>query len=58
MAHALDMVVSAEGVETEEQRTRLVDLGCDRAQGYHLGEPEELPVPRLVLVQEQHQQPA
>ena len=42
MAHALDMVVSAEGVETEEQRLRLVDLGCDRAQGYHLGAPEAL----------------
>ncbi len=55
MAHALDMLVSAEGVETEEQRLRLVDLGCDRAQGYHLGAPEELATPRLVLV---HQQPA
>ena len=42
MAHALGMVVSAEGVETEEQRLRLVDLGCDRAQGYHLGAPEAL----------------
>ncbi len=46
------MVVSAEGVETEEQRLRLVDLGCDRAQGYHLGAPEELATPRLVLVQQ------
>jgi EAL domain-containing protein (putative c-di-GMP-specific phosphodiesterase class I) len=53
MAHALDMVVSAEGVETEEQRLRLVDLGCDRAQGYHLGAPEELTPPRLVLVRQQ-----
>ena len=50
MAHALDMVVSAEGVETEAQRLRLVDLGCDRAQGYHLGAPEELEPPRLMLV--------
>jgi EAL domain-containing protein (putative c-di-GMP-specific phosphodiesterase class I) len=53
MAHALDMVVSAEGVETEHQRLRLLDLGCDRAQGYHLGEPEELATPRLVLVRQQ-----
>jgi len=53
MAHALGMVVSAEGVETEEQRLRLVDLGCDRAQGYHLGEPEELHPPRLELVRRQ-----
>ena len=46
MAHALGMVVAAEGVETEEQRLRLVELGCDRAQGYHLGAPEELATPR------------
>jgi EAL domain-containing protein (putative c-di-GMP-specific phosphodiesterase class I) len=39
MAHALGMVVAAEGVETEQQRERLVDLGCDRAQGYLLSEP-------------------
>ena len=50
MAHALDMVVCAEGVETEEQRLRLLGLGCDRAQGYHLGAPEVLEPPRLVLV--------
>lgn len=53
MAHALDMIVSAEGVETEEQRLRLVDLGCDRAQGYHLGKPEAFTTPRLVLVRQQ-----
>jgi EAL domain-containing protein (putative c-di-GMP-specific phosphodiesterase class I) len=53
MAHALDMVVSAEGVETEEQRVRLVDLGCDRAQGFHLGAPEALATPRLLLVREE-----
>jgi EAL domain-containing protein (putative c-di-GMP-specific phosphodiesterase class I) len=50
MAHALDMVVVAEGVETEAQHVRLRDLGCDRAQGYHLGAPEALATPRLVLV--------
>ena len=36
MAHALGMIVAAEGVETERQRVRLVELGCDRAQGYLL----------------------
>ncbi len=51
MAHTLGMTVAAEGVETEEQRTRLVELGCDRAQGYLLGAPESLPVaPHLILV--------
>jgi diguanylate cyclase (GGDEF)-like protein len=50
MAHALGMVVAAEGVESETQRLRLRELGCDRAQGYHLGAPEALTTPRLVLV--------
>jgi EAL domain-containing protein (putative c-di-GMP-specific phosphodiesterase class I) len=53
MAHALDMTVTAEGVETEAQRERLIELGCDRAQGYHLGAPEAIATPRLVLVRQQ-----
>jgi len=47
------MVVTAEGVETEDQRDRLTDLGCDRAQGYLLGAPETLDLPRLVLVRQE-----
>jgi diguanylate cyclase len=35
----LDMEVIAEGVETEEQLQRLMDLGCPQAQGYLLGRP-------------------
>jgi diguanylate cyclase (GGDEF)-like protein len=53
MAHALGMVVAAEGVETEAQRVRLHELGCDRAQGYHLAPPEAITPPRLVLVEQQ-----
>jgi diguanylate cyclase (GGDEF)-like protein/PAS domain S-box-containing protein len=53
MAHALGMLVTAEGVETEEQRVQLAGLGCDRAQGYHLGAPEALAPTRLVLVRRQ-----
>jgi diguanylate cyclase (GGDEF)-like protein/PAS domain S-box-containing protein len=53
MAHALGMIVTAEGVETEEQRQSLIGLGCDRAQGFHLGVPEELVTPRLMLVRRQ-----
>ena len=65
MAHALGMIVAAEGVETELQRARLVELGCDRAQGYLLAAPEreagapELPAPEaegrphLTIVKEQ-----
>jgi diguanylate cyclase (GGDEF)-like protein/PAS domain S-box-containing protein len=52
MAHALGMAVSAEGVETEGQRARLCELGCDRAQGYHLGAPEALAARRLVLLEQ------
>jgi diguanylate cyclase (GGDEF)-like protein/PAS domain S-box-containing protein len=53
MAHALGMVVAAEGVETEVQRSRLVELGCDRAQGYFLASPEAVSVRHLTLVTQQ-----
>ncbi|MFD2366615.1 putative bifunctional diguanylate cyclase/phosphodiesterase [Pseudoduganella sp. GCM10020061] len=39
MAHALGMAIVAEGVETEEQLRVVRELGCDEAQGYHLGRP-------------------
>ena len=39
MAHSLGLEVVAEGVETEAQRTFLLDHGCDLMQGYHLGRP-------------------
>lgn len=39
MAHALDLRVVAEGVETPEQQDRLRRLGCELAQGYLLGRP-------------------
>lgn len=40
MGHALGMRVIAEGVETAEAVTVLVDLGCDVGQGYYYGRPE------------------
>ena len=49
MAHALDMVVAAEGVENESQLVQLTELGCDRAQGFHLGRPDSLTPPELAL---------
>jgi diguanylate cyclase (GGDEF)-like protein len=39
LAHGLDMIVTAEGVETEQQAKWLIGEGCDLLQGYHLGRP-------------------
>jgi diguanylate cyclase (GGDEF)-like protein len=39
MAHALDRSVVAEGVETVEQMRTLVQLGCERAQGFYFARP-------------------
>jgi EAL domain-containing protein (putative c-di-GMP-specific phosphodiesterase class I) len=45
LSHALGMAVVAEGVETCAQLERLVELGCDRAQGFYFaaaGPPETI----------------
>jgi diguanylate cyclase (GGDEF)-like protein/PAS domain S-box-containing protein len=39
MAHSLNLRVTAEGVETEEQLEFLRDLGCDYLQGFLVGRP-------------------
>ncbi|WP_018901000.1 EAL domain-containing protein [Rhizobium sp. 2MFCol3.1] len=39
LAHALEMAVTAEGVETPAQAQWLNDLGCDRIQGYVISPP-------------------
>jgi diguanylate cyclase (GGDEF)-like protein/PAS domain S-box-containing protein len=39
MAKSLDLSVTAEGIETAEQLTRLEALGCDRGQGYYFAHP-------------------
>ena len=40
MAHAMDLSVVAEGVETSAQRDALRALGCDEAQGYYYARPQ------------------
>jgi diguanylate cyclase (GGDEF)-like protein/PAS domain S-box-containing protein len=39
LAHAIDLTVTAEGVETEAQADRLAALGCDTAQGWFIAPP-------------------
>ena len=39
MAHALDLTVVAEGVETPAQLSALRELDCDLAQGYYFARP-------------------
>ena len=39
LAHNLGLEVTAEGVESKDVLTLLVDLGCDTAQGYFIAEP-------------------
>jgi EAL domain-containing protein (putative c-di-GMP-specific phosphodiesterase class I) len=39
LAHHLDMIAVAEGVEDALVREALLEIGCDLAQGYHLGRP-------------------
>jgi diguanylate cyclase len=40
LAHRMDLATVAEGVEDQVTQDMLIDMGCDFAQGYHLGRPE------------------
>jgi diguanylate cyclase (GGDEF)-like protein len=39
LAHVLGLAVTAEGIETEEQREAVAAMGCDYAQGYLYARP-------------------
>lgn len=43
LGQSLDLDITAEGVETEEQRQALIALRCGEAQGWHFGRPMEGP---------------
>jgi EAL domain-containing protein (putative c-di-GMP-specific phosphodiesterase class I) len=47
LAHGLGLSVVAEGVENAEILDALMGLGCDEAQGYHLGKP--MPIDTFML---------
>jgi diguanylate cyclase (GGDEF)-like protein len=57
LARALSMRAVAEGVETQEQKQRLRELGCDEIQGYLVSRP--LPAEKLtpVLLENRASQP-
>jgi EAL domain-containing protein (putative c-di-GMP-specific phosphodiesterase class I) len=40
LAHAIDLTVTAEGVENRAQADKLSALGCDSAQGWHIAAPQ------------------
>jgi len=42
MAHHMDLVVVAEGIETPAQQQELVRRGCDMLQGFHFSRPVPL----------------
>jgi diguanylate cyclase len=44
LAHSVDLLVVAEGVETEEQLRCVHALGCDQWQGYYCCEPQRAEV--------------
>ncbi|MBJ7537587.1 bifunctional diguanylate cyclase/phosphodiesterase [Marinomonas transparens] len=42
LANSLDMKVIAEGIETKEQASLLISLGCHTLQGYYYGKPSPM----------------
>ena len=43
MAKSLNLVTTAEGIETETIRRKLIELGCDQGQGYLFAKPQSAP---------------
>ena len=51
IAHALEMEITAEGVEDEIAQALLTVMGCDNLQGYYISPPLSLPALRDYLCQ-------
>jgi diguanylate cyclase (GGDEF)-like protein/PAS domain S-box-containing protein len=49
LAHTLDMDVVAEGVETPEHAARLLQLGCEYAQGFHYSKAVDAAAATLLI---------
>ena len=43
MAKSLNLATTAEGIETESIRRKLIELGCDQGQGYLFAKPQSAP---------------
>jgi len=52
MAHQLNLVVVAEGVETQRQYDKLRAMGCDQAQGFYIAKP--MPATEFSVWLEEH----
>lgn len=50
LAHAMDLKVIAEGIETAEAAACFRDLGADFLQGYHFGRPDQIASPSRMFV--------
>ena len=49
LGRTLDKTMVAEGVETEAQLQRLIDLGCENGQGYLLGRPASAEIAESII---------